>query len=132
LRRRFRKSYRRARKAFQFAREHPTTEAMHEWRKRVKILLNQARLLRSWGSKALNAYRSELVKLDDRLGRARDCGFLAMILRGVPAAETPLRYGQGLRARLDTIARDEGGRAFRYGGQLFRRRSRAFAARMLT
>jgi CHAD domain-containing protein len=130
-RRRFRRTYKRARAAFQDARANVSTDTIHEWRKRVKTLLNQARLLRPWGGFALTNLRRDLVELDERLGRARDCEFLALILRGVPAAEAPLRSGLGLRARLETIARDETTRALRAGARLFRRRSRDFAARMI-
>jgi len=130
-RRRLRKTYRAARTAYRTARESLSDENLHEWRKTAKMLLNQTRLLAVWGSPALSAYRNRLVKLDDALGRARDCSFLASILRGVPAAEQPLRYGLGLRARLETIARDDIVRALRYGGKVFRRSPRAFVERMV-
>lgn len=130
-RRRFRKSYKAARAAYWIAREELSDENLHEWRKRAKILLNQARLLAAWGGATLTAYRTRLVNLDDNLGRARDCSFLALILRGMPAAEQPLRYGLGLRARLETNARDEIARALRIGGRVFRRLPRTFVERML-
>jgi CHAD domain-containing protein len=130
-RRRLRKTYRAARSAYRNARGSLSDENIHEWRKTAKVLLNQARLLAPWGGTALTAYRNRLVKLDEVLGRARDCAFLASILRGVPAAEEPLRYGLGLRARLDTIARDQIVRSLRYGGKVFRRPARAFVARMI-
>jgi CHAD domain-containing protein len=130
-RRRLRKTYRAARSAYRTARESLSDENLHEWRKTAKTLLNQTRLLAAWGGSTLTTYRRRLVKLDDALGRARDCAFLGLILRGVPAAEQPLRYGLGLRARLETIARDEVVRALRFGGKVFRRSPRAFVARMI-
>jgi CHAD domain-containing protein len=130
-RRRLRKTYRAAREAYRTARGSLSDENLHEWRKTAKILLNQTRLLAPWGVTVLPAYRNRLVKLDDALGRARDCAFLALILRGVPAAEMPLRSGLGLRGRLDTIARDNIVRALRYGGKVFRRAPRAFVVRMI-
>jgi len=130
-RRQLRRGYKRARETYRISREHLSNENLHEWRKRTKTMLNQTRLLASWGDRDLTEYRRRLVKLDDALGRARDCAFLALILRGVPAAEQPLRYGLGLRARLETIARDEIVRALRWGGRMFRRTPRAFVARMV-
>jgi hypothetical protein len=130
-RRQLRRSYRRARETYRTARENLSNDQLHAWRKRTKTVLNQTRLLASWGDRGLTEYRRRLVKLDDALGRARDCAFLALILRGVPAAEQPLRYGLGLRARLETIARDEIVRALRWGGRIFRRTPRAFVARLL-
>jgi CHAD domain-containing protein len=130
LRRRCRKSYKRARRACIGARGEGTPDALHRWRQRVKVLLNQLRLLRATGSARLPVVRAALVDLDNRLGRARDCATLAAILRGVPVAERPLRGGLGLRATLEAVARAESSAALRAGARLFRRRSRPWATAM--
>lgn len=131
VRRRFRKTYKRARRDWQQAHEMHSADAAHEWRKSSKVLLNQGRLLRAWGATPLAQFRRELEKLDNALGRSRDCATLAAILHGLPAAETPLRYGLGLRARLETIARDEHTAAMAVGLRIFRRGGRSFVKRQL-
>lgn len=104
--RRWRKSYKAARRNYHAARDNPSTDAMHAFRKRAKRLLNQSRLLRTWGNRELTQFRAQLEAIDDLLGRSRDCGLLGVILRGVPAAEAPLRRGYGFRACLERTARD--------------------------
>ncbi len=131
-RRQLRKSYKAARESYRAARELLSDDHVHEWRKQAKKLLNQTRLLAPWGEPALGEYRRRLVRMDDALGRARDCAFLALILRGVPVAEEPLRDGRGLRARLEGISRDDLVRALRLGGRVFRRTPKAFVLRMLS
>jgi CHAD domain-containing protein len=129
-RRRFRVTYRNARRAFEVARLNTTDESLHQLRKLSKRLLNQARLIRSWAVADLSDLRKKVAELDDRLGRARDCSHLSGMLRGVPAAEAPLRYGLGLRARLQTIAEDKVARAFAIARRIFRARPKLFAARV--
>lgn len=130
-RRRLRRSYRAARRRYRDVRRRATEGTIHAWRKDAKVLLNQTRLLAVWGDPALAEFRRILARLDDALGRARECAFLALILRGVPAAEKPLRFGLGLRAGLEGVAHDELVRALRFGARLFRRTPKAFVARML-
>lgn len=126
-RRRFRKAYKRARGNLAIALETPSTEAAHNFRKASKLVLNQARLLRSWGGGEFTQFRNELVAIDDLLGRARDCGALSGILRGVPAAEAPLGHGMGLRARLDQIAREALAGGVARARVVYKRSSREFA-----
>lgn len=131
-RRRLRKRYKRARKDFVVVRATASEDGLHRWRRSAKLLLNQVRLLRGWGGGRLPSILRGFEELDNRLGRARDCDFLAGILRGVPAAETPLRNGFGLRARLEGISRGEVARALRLGRRLFRLNSRAFVERLFS
>jgi CHAD domain-containing protein len=124
--RRLRRAYRHAREQWWFAVSDPTDEHLHEWRKLTKILLNQLRLVRSWGGRGLPRYRTSIAELDNRLGQARDAAHLAGILRGVPVAEVSLRYGQGLRARLEQTVDDQLSRSFALGRRLFRLGPRSF------
>lgn len=126
----YRKSYRRARRAYRSAADSLAADALHEWRKQAKLLLNQTRLLSSWGGSDLVRLRRELAALDGLLGKARDCEMLVGILRGVPAMETPRRSGKGLRARLQAVATTETARAMKSGRRLFRLKANAFLARM--
>lgn len=127
--RRLRRAYGHARDQWWLAVSTPTDENLHEWRKLTKILLNQLRLVRSWAGKGLTRYRIALADLDERLGQARDFAHLAGILRGVPAAEVSLRYGLGLRVRLEHAVDDQLSRAFALGRRLFRFKARTFQER---
>jgi CHAD domain-containing protein len=131
LRRRLRNAYRRARRAWREARAVRGAEALHVLRIRVKRLLDQMRLVRAFGARPLGGERRRLSRLDDMLGRSRDCGALAHVLRGVPPAEAPLGDGYGLRARLEVIAAAQTAAALRLGAAVFRRRSRLWVERML-
>ena len=129
--RRVRQGYRRARRIWWLAVSNPTDENLHEWRKRTKVLLNMLRLVRGWTGRGGARARTHLAALDERLGCARDFAHLAGILRGVPVAEVPLRYGLGLRTRLEQAVDDQLSRAFASGRAVFRFRARTFQARML-
>jgi CHAD domain-containing protein len=62
------KTYRRARKAMRKAREEPSVERLHEWRKRAKYHRYHNRLLRDLWRPVMAARRGELHKLSDHLG----------------------------------------------------------------
>jgi hypothetical protein len=128
---RVRKAYRRARRAYRLARTAGIPDAMHDWRKRAKTFLNQTRLLALMGGTGLTRPRRELTRLDELLGHARDCEMLAFILRGVPAAETPLKDGFGFRARLEAVANARNAVALQLGAGIFRRGSRSWVTAAL-
>ncbi|MBE2212829.1 MAG: CHAD domain-containing protein [Opitutaceae bacterium] len=129
--RRLRRSYRRARDQWWLAVSDPTDEHLHEWRKLTKYLLNQLRLIRSRAGPGFARFRANLADLDNRLGQARDAAHLAGILRGVPVAEVSLRYGLGLRARLEQSVDDQLSRSFALGRRLFRFGPRGFQRRVV-
>ncbi len=129
--RRLRRAYRHAREQWWITFSQPTDEHLHEWRKRTKIVLNQLRLIRPWAGPGFPRVRTCLTEIDARLGQARDFAHLAGILRGVPVAEVPLRYGFGLRARLDHEVDDHLSRAFAIGRRFFRGGPRAFQDRVV-
>ncbi|MGA3267074.1 MAG: CHAD domain-containing protein [Verrucomicrobiota bacterium] len=66
------KSYRRGREAFQMTCDEPAPESFHAWRKRVKDLFHQLRLLRPVRPGKLNAATAKLQKLGDLLGDDHD------------------------------------------------------------
>lgn len=129
--RRLRRAYRHARDQWWVTVSVPSDEHVHEWRKRTKILLNQLRLIRPWAGRGLPRARTCLTEIDSRLGQARDFAHLAGMLRGVPVAEVPLRYGLGLRARLEHAVDDHLSRAFALGRRFFRDGPRDFQGRIL-
>lgn len=67
-----RKSYRRGRDRMADAYEDPSTEAFHEWRKRIKYHRYHTRLLRSIWPGPMKARRSELKTLSDVIGDEHD------------------------------------------------------------
>jgi CHAD domain-containing protein len=130
-RRRFRRTYKKVRGRLRLVHRSNSAEALHDLRKSSKRLLNQARLLRSRGGKDFTEFRRRLVALDNLLGRSRDCGLLGEILRGIPAAEAPLRHGFGLRARLEQASCEARLESLRCARDLYGRTSREFLRRML-
>ncbi len=128
--RRFRRLYKRVRDSLKSLGTTPSVDALHDVRKLSKRLLNQSRILARMGGGSFTVFRAELVAFDDLLGRGRDCGILGALLRGVPAAEAPLRHGLGLRARLERVSEEAAAEALRLGRRIFALGSRDFSGRM--
>jgi CHAD domain-containing protein len=84
----FRRSYARGRDAFEEALDEPSTEALHEWRKRVKDHWYHCRLLRDLWRPVLAARISALDDLTDLLGDDHDLAVLRTSLLADPD-----RYG---------------------------------------
>jgi CHAD domain-containing protein len=68
--------YRRGRRALQEVEHEPTTEALHEWRKRVKDHRYHVDLLEKAWPATLGAVEEELHALSDRLGEDHDLAVL--------------------------------------------------------
>jgi CHAD domain-containing protein len=71
------RTYRRGRREFRAASDEPATEALHEWRKRVKELWYHHTLLRSAWPPVMQAFGDEAHELSDRLGEDHDLAVLA-------------------------------------------------------
>jgi CHAD domain-containing protein len=82
----FRRSYAEGRDAFEEALDDPTTEALHEWRKRVKDHWYHCRLLRPVWPKVMKAHVSALDDLADLLGDDHDLAVLRTRLHADPDA----------------------------------------------
>jgi CHAD domain-containing protein len=89
VKRGWRKTYRRGRKAMEAAYDEPSPENFHEWRKRVKYQRYQTRLLRRLWPPVMKAHWSEVKRLSDLLGDDHD---LAVLKRTV--AQTPAEFGR--------------------------------------
>jgi CHAD domain-containing protein len=76
------RSYRRGRRRHADVRADPSPEAVHEWRKRVKDLWYQLRLLRESWPEALEGPIGEAHRLADLLGDHHDLSVLADHARG--------------------------------------------------
>jgi hypothetical protein len=105
--------YGRARRAFRAATDEPSTEALHEWRKRVKDRLHAARLFAERWPERRARDEPRLDRLGDLLGRDHDYAVLAERLpeRSGPARRLACR----LERKRATLRR----RAFKLGARLF-------------
>jgi CHAD domain-containing protein len=80
------KTYRRARNAMAKAREEPTPENLHEWRKRVKYHWYHARLLREIWPRMMRAHINAADELADLLGDHHDLAVYRKTLLSDPDA----------------------------------------------
>jgi len=74
------RNYRRGRKALQRARDNPTDQNFHQWRKRVKDYWYHSRLLRGSWPETLKPRTAELKRLSDLLGDDHDLAVLHSLL----------------------------------------------------
>jgi CYTH domain-containing protein len=125
-----RATYRDGRKALRRARREPTDEHLHEWRKSVKYLWYQTRLLRDVAPSVLRASIEQLDLLSEALGDDHD---LAVLVAGLDA--DPDRFGDA--AAVDhtrLVARQQQQElrrgAFRAGAIVFAEPADAFTARL--
>jgi CYTH domain-containing protein/CHAD domain-containing protein len=123
-------TYGRGRKALKRARKHTTDENVHEWRKAVKNLWYQARLLERAAPSALEPMIATLDDLAEALGDDHD---LAVLIERL--AKDPHRFGGTLHAmQAIDVARaqqiDLRRRACRLGASVYAETPKAFADRM--
>lgn len=76
------RAYARGRRAYRAVREDPTDESVHDWRKRVKDLWYQTRLVREAWDGPLKAVADEAHDLSDLLGDHHDLAVLIEDARG--------------------------------------------------
>jgi CHAD domain-containing protein len=85
-----RRIYRRGRRAMQAAREQPSNEHMHEWRKRAKDLWHATQIVRPASPKRMKALAKQSHQLSDLLGDDHDLAVLrARVVKGGVAFEQP-------------------------------------------
>jgi CHAD domain-containing protein len=128
------RSYARGRDAFAVADAEPTAPNLHEWRKRVKDLWYQLRLLRDAWPGVMTATADEAKALARVLGDDHDLATLARLLTedGELTAEPGADRGRLLelveqrRAELLEQARGLGRRLYAEPPKAFRRRLRAY------
>jgi CHAD domain-containing protein len=71
-----RRIYRRGRRAMRAAAQQPSTENMHEWRKRAKDLWHAAQIVRPASPKRMKAFAKQAHELSDLLGDDHDLAVL--------------------------------------------------------
>ena len=124
------RSYRRGRRSLREAIERPTDECVHEWRKSVKNLWYQTRLLEPAAPSALAPMVATLDRLGEALGDDHDLAVLVERL-----AADPHRYGGAMHAiKAIEIARAQQAvlrePAFRLGATIYAEKPKAFVARI--
>jgi CHAD domain-containing protein len=115
-------TYVRGRAAFERADRKPTTTNLHEWRKRVKDLWYQQRLLEDTWPGVMKAQAKEAKTLSKLLGEDHD---LAMLAEHVDDEALHLLIAER-RAELLAAARDLGRRVYAERPKAFARRSQRY------
>ena len=125
-------SYRRGRRALRRVSAEPTDRGVHEWRKAVKQLWYQTRLIEAWAPSVLEPFGSTLDSLAEALGDDHDLSVLVDRLRTDPdrygGKHTVKQARRLARAQQDDLRR----RAFRLAATVYAERPRAFAGRVQT
>jgi CHAD domain-containing protein len=120
------KGYRRGRAALAMVRVAPSPEHFHDWRKRVKELWHQIRLLRSMRPKELGVAANELESLGELLGDDHDLFMLQVFLAGkFKNKEAADGLDELIRARqqgLHSVALELGANCYSENPDVFRRR----------
>jgi CHAD domain-containing protein len=123
--------YRQGRRAFRAARNQPSAEHMHEWRKRVKDLWYHLLLLQDSWKPVLSALADEAHELSDRLGDEHDLTVLREWAHRHTAdlnGNEPVLRGFDvlLQSRRTELQED----AFEYGERFYADKPSVFVARL--
>jgi CHAD domain-containing protein len=120
-----RRVYRRGRRGFRAARTEPTTENLHEWRKRVKDLWYHLTILRDTWRPVMDALADEAHAASERLGDDHDLAvLLAWAEEHAPESATALApLVERRRAELQADA-------FAISARLYAEKPRAFVRRL--
>jgi CHAD domain-containing protein len=125
------RSYERGRKAYRQARRKPTTENLHEWRKRAKDLWYHVRLLEPIAPGAMAGHADDAHLLSDLLGDDHDLAVLRETLAARDTAvaadvESVLTLIDHRRDQLQAEAMQLGARVYAEKPQAFTRRMRTY------
>jgi CHAD domain-containing protein len=116
-------TYRSGRRAFARAEDEPTTEHLHEWRKRVKDLWYQQRLLKRAWPGVMKALAAEAKSLSKLLGSDHD---LAVLAAELPDDDVLRPLIADRRAELQDEAWTLGRRLYAESPKAFRKRLRRY------
>ena len=126
----FERIYRRGRKAYRTARKDPSTENLHELRKRAKDVWYAGQILRPASPKLMAELSADAHELSDLIGEDHDLALLAE-----SAAARPDRFSE--EARLDDLLglierrrKQLRRKALKLSARLYRRKPRAVVRRI--
>jgi CHAD domain-containing protein len=122
-----RRAYRRGRRRMRDAAQQPGGESLHEWRKRVKDLWHQLRILRDACPEVLAECVDRAGELADALGDHHDLTVLREDLRG---RELPRVPAPALEAAIAARQAELANTAFDLGERLYARKPKAFLREM--
>ena len=112
------RTYRRGRRDWRAAVKEPSTENLHEWRKRVKDLWYHCSILQETWKPVMSALADEAHELSDRLGDDHDLAIL-------------LEFGaESLEPVIATRREELQDEAFAYGTRLYADKPKAFVRRI--
>jgi CHAD domain-containing protein len=118
-----RRTYRRGRRDWRTAHKEPSSEHLHEWRKRVKDLWYHTSLLQETWKPVMKALADEAHELSDRLGDDHD---LAVLLAWAGEHADGAELEAAVARRREELQAD----AFSYGARLYADKPGVFAERM--
>jgi CHAD domain-containing protein len=121
-------SYRRSRKAFETTRQNPLAENFHEWRKRVKDLDYQLRLLRPIQPTTLRVAIEALENLGELLGDDHDLALLKQFVANTPKLQDT--ETAPLNDLIDLRQKELRSAAEKIGSQFFAEKPSLFCARL--
>lgn len=123
------RNYGRGRVAFRASLEHPTDEALHDWRKRAKYGWHHAGLLHPLAPGALGPLADGFKALSDGLGDDHDLAVLRVAILEAPGefGQTAAEEALGL---IDAVRTDLQDRCHRVGARLYAEPPKAFARRV--
>ena len=123
-------TYRAGRRAFRRAEQQPTDRRLHEWRKEVKYLWYQLRLLRDASPSVIGPVVDHLDDLAEALGEDHDLAVLVEHLDATPDAFGPpatVHQVRDIARALQSALRE---RAFRAGAVVYAERADDFGRRI--
>jgi CHAD domain-containing protein len=125
------RSYKRGRRAFKQAQDDPSTERLHEWRKRAKDYWYHLRLLEPIAPRTMKGHAEDAHLLSDLLGDDHDLALLRDTLAragpGLPVdVDAVMALLDHRRGQLQAQAMLMGARLYAEKPKAFRRRMRAY------
>jgi len=130
LRQGVRRVYRRGHRAMQASIENPTTENLHEWRKRVKYLRYQMRILNPLEPVLVQALADDLDTLSDLLGLDHDLAELAVLVQTTPRLSSSKKELKSLLVLISQHRPKLQAEAFVLGARIYEETPRVFVDRL--
>ena len=123
-------NYRRGRRAFRHALDHPTDEALHEWRKRAKYGWHHVQLLHPVAPSVLGPMAKRLKDLSDGLGDDHDLAVLRATILAAPRDFGGRGAVDQAVALIDGVRADLQDRCNRLGARLYAEPPRSYGRRV--